>query len=84
MPLFQISEGKPHIFFLFSVLNDLSCPGGPQIYTSKPGISKSKRMVTVAQQDGAVTYAAFSGCQNWVRCLNSEGLRWIHQDSKDL
>lgn len=41
-------------------------------------------MVTVAKLDGAVTYSAFSGCQNKIRCLNSEGPRWIHQDSKDL
>lgn len=41
-------------------------------------------MVAVAKPDGAVTYSTFSGCQNEVRGLNTEGLRWIHEDSRDL
>ena len=29
--------------------------------------------MTVAKLDGAVTYSAFSGCQNKIRCLNLKG-----------
>ena len=40
-------------------VNDLPYPGGPQVYTSKHGLSKGRRMVAVAKLDGAVTYSAF-------------------------